>query len=44
LERAFFTVSSFSDYKKKSEEKIKQGIISKSALQNATIEEFAIGT
>ena len=44
LERAFFNVSSFSDYKKKSEEKIKQGIISKSALQNATIEEFAIGT
>ena len=44
LERAFFNVSSFSDYKKKSEEKIKQGIISKSGLQNATIEELAIGT
>jgi len=27
LERAFFNVSSFSDYKKKSEEKIKQGVI-----------------
>ena len=44
LERAFFNVSSFSDYKKKSEEKIKKGIISKNGLQNATIEELAIGT
>ena len=44
LERAFFTVSSFSDYKKKSEEKIRQGIISKTGLHDAVIEEFAIGT
>tara|TARA_Y100000590_G_scaffold200782_1_gene228136 strand:+ start:1223 stop:2314 length:1092 start_codon:yes stop_codon:yes gene_type:complete len=44
LERAFFTVSSFSDYKKKSEDKIKQGIISKSDLKNAVIEQLAIGT
>ncbi len=44
LERAFFTVSSFSDYKKKSEEKIRQGVISKTGLRDAVIEEFAIGT
>ena len=44
LERAFFTVSSFSDYKKKSEEKIRHGIISKTGLHDAVIEELAIGT
>ena len=44
LERAFFIVSSFSDYKKKSEEKIRQGIISKTGLHDAVIEELAIGT
>ena len=44
LERAFFTVTSYSDYKKKSEEKIKQGIISRKDLEKASIEELAIGT
>jgi 5-formaminoimidazole-4-carboxamide-1-(beta)-D-ribofuranosyl 5'-monophosphate synthetase len=44
LERAFFTVSSFSDYKKKSESRIKQGIISKNDLKNAVIEQLVIGT
>jgi 5-formaminoimidazole-4-carboxamide-1-(beta)-D-ribofuranosyl 5'-monophosphate synthetase len=44
LERAFFTVSSYSDYKKKSQEKIKQGIITKSDLQKSSIEELVIGT
>ena len=44
LERAFFTVSSYSDYKKKSDEKIKQGIIAKKDLEKASIEELAIGT
>ena len=44
LERAFFTVTSYADYKKKSAEKIKQGIISKKDLENSSIEEFAIGT
>ena len=44
LERAFFTVSSYSDYKKKSEEKIKQGLISKKDLAKASIEQLAIGT
>ncbi|MFB5610827.1 MAG: DUF1297 domain-containing protein [Nitrosopumilaceae archaeon] len=44
LERAFFTVSSYSDYKKKAEQKIKQGIVSKNDLENSSIEELAIGT
>ncbi|NIP62435.1 MAG: DUF1297 domain-containing protein [Nitrosopumilaceae archaeon] len=44
LERAFFTVSSYQDYKTKSEQKIKDGIISKKDLKNAVIEELAIGT
>jgi len=44
LERAFFTVLSYSDYKKKSAEKIKQGIIAKKDLENSSIEEIAIGT
>ncbi len=44
LERAFFTVSSHSDYKEKSGKKIKQGMISKSDLKNSTIEELLIGT
>lgn len=44
IERAFFTVSSYEDYKKKSEERINKGIISKKDLQNASIEEFIIGT
>jgi len=44
LERAFFTVTSYSDYKKKSDEKIKQGIISKKDLQESSIEELVIGT
>ena len=44
LERAFFMVSSYSDYKKKSEQKIKQGIVSKKNLENSSIEELSIGT
>ena len=44
LERAFFTVSSYSDFKKKSEEKIKNGIISRKDLNESSIEELAIGT
>jgi 5-formaminoimidazole-4-carboxamide-1-(beta)-D-ribofuranosyl 5'-monophosphate synthetase len=44
LERAFFTVSSYSDFKKKSENKIKQGLISKKDLENSSIEELTIGT
>lgn len=44
LERAFFIVNSHSDYKDKSEKKIKQGLISRDALKDASIEEFVIGT
>lgn len=44
LERAFFTVSSYKDYKEKSDAKIKQGLISKKDLERASIEELAIGT
>ena len=44
LERAFFTVTSYADYKAKSAEKIKQGVISKNDLENSSIEELAIGT
>lgn len=44
LERAFFTVSSYKDYKEKSEDKIKQGLISRKDLEKASIEELAIGT
>ena len=44
LERAFFTVSSYKDYKEKSDEKIKQGIISRKDLEKSSIEELVIGT
>jgi 5-formaminoimidazole-4-carboxamide-1-(beta)-D-ribofuranosyl 5'-monophosphate synthetase len=44
LERAFFTVSSYKDYKEKSEEKIKKGLISRKDLERSSIEELAIGT
>lgn len=44
LERAFFTVSSYADYKIKSEEKIKKGIIAREDLRKASIEELVIGT
>lgn len=44
LERAFFTVSSYKDYKEKSQTRIKQGLISKSDLEKSSIEELVIGT
>jgi 5-formaminoimidazole-4-carboxamide-1-(beta)-D-ribofuranosyl 5'-monophosphate synthetase len=44
LERAFFIVSSYEDYKKKSKQKIEQGLINKQDLENATIEEYVPGT
>lgn len=44
LERAFFIVSSYDDYKKKSRQKIEQGIISRHDLESATIEEYVLGT
>jgi 5-formaminoimidazole-4-carboxamide-1-(beta)-D-ribofuranosyl 5'-monophosphate synthetase len=44
LERAFFVVSSYEDYKKKSKQKIEQGLVSKTDLEKATIEEYVPGT
>ena len=44
LERAFFIVSSFEDYKKKSKQKIEQGLVTKQDLEKATIEEYVPGT
>ena len=44
LERAFFIVSSYEDYKRKANLKIEQGLISEADLRVATIEEYIIGT
>jgi 5-formaminoimidazole-4-carboxamide-1-(beta)-D-ribofuranosyl 5'-monophosphate synthetase len=45
LERAFFIVTSYDDYKKKSQDKIDKGIIDKESLKNnSTIEQYLIGT
>ena len=44
LERAFFTVSSYEDYKEKSDKRVKQGIISRKDLERSSIEELVMGT
>src|ERR671925_132210 len=44
LERAFFIVSSFEDYKRKAKLKIKEHLINEEDLNSATIEEYVIGT
>ncbi|MEW6043741.1 MAG: formate--phosphoribosylaminoimidazolecarboxamide ligase family protein [Thermoproteota archaeon] len=44
LERAFFTASSYDDYVKKSQGRLKKGIISSEDLKKASIEELVIGT
>lgn len=44
LERAFFIVTSFEDFKKKSRQKIEQGLVTKQDLESATIEEYVLGT
>jgi len=45
LERAFFIVTSFDDYKKKSKDRIDKGIIDKETLENnSLIEQYLIGT
>ena len=44
LERAFFFVSSYNDYLEKTKMKIKSGLISKTDLESAIIEEYVIGT
>lgn len=43
LERGFFTASSYKEYLEKSESLIKQGVISRKALENARIERYIIG-
>jgi 5-formaminoimidazole-4-carboxamide-1-(beta)-D-ribofuranosyl 5'-monophosphate synthetase len=43
LERGFFSASSYKEYKEKSDTLLKQGVITKDALQNARIEEYIIG-
>ncbi|HZH39337.1 MAG TPA: DUF1297 domain-containing protein, partial [Bacillales bacterium] len=45
LERAFFIVTSFDDYKRKSQDRIDKGIIDKETLENnSVIEQYLIGT
>ncbi|MDQ3873650.1 MAG: formate--phosphoribosylaminoimidazolecarboxamide ligase family protein [Thermoproteota archaeon] len=44
LERAFFIVSSYEDYQKKSEQKIEQALVTKHDLERAIIEEYVPGT
>ncbi len=44
LERAFFTVASYDDYKQRSQAKINDGTISEQGLADASIEELIIGT
>jgi 5-formaminoimidazole-4-carboxamide-1-(beta)-D-ribofuranosyl 5'-monophosphate synthetase len=44
LERAFFIVSSYEDYEKKSKQKIEQGLVTKEDLESAAIEQYVPGT
>ncbi|MDQ4101157.1 MAG: formate--phosphoribosylaminoimidazolecarboxamide ligase family protein [Thermoproteota archaeon] len=44
LERAFFVVSSYEDYKKKSKQKIDQRLVTMEDLKSATIEQYVPGT
>src|SRR5919202_2420174 len=44
LERAFFIVSSYEDYKRKAKLKIEDGFINEEDLNSAIIEEYIIGT
>jgi 5-formaminoimidazole-4-carboxamide-1-(beta)-D-ribofuranosyl 5'-monophosphate synthetase len=43
VERAFFYASSPEEFRRKAEERIKKGIISREALEKAVIEEYVIG-
>lgn len=43
LERGFFTASSYREYQEKSEALIKQGVITREALESARIERYIIG-
>ncbi len=42
-ERAFFLVNSYEEYKVESEKRLKSGVIDRSGLDNAIIEEFVLG-
>src|SRR5690349_19620774 len=44
LERAFFIVSSYEDYKRKAKLKVEDGLINEDDLNSAVIEEYVIGT
>lgn len=44
LERAFFIVTSYEDYEKKSKQKIEQRLVTKEDLDSATIEQYVPGT
>jgi len=44
LERAFFIVTSYEDYQKKSKQKIQDGLITEQDLEAAVIEEYVLGT
>jgi 5-formaminoimidazole-4-carboxamide-1-(beta)-D-ribofuranosyl 5'-monophosphate synthetase len=44
LERAFFIVTSYEDYKKKSKSMIEKGLVNEEDLNSAIIEEYVIGT
>ena len=43
LERGFFTAATYEEYLKKSEALLKQGVITREALDNARIERYVIG-
>jgi 5-formaminoimidazole-4-carboxamide-1-(beta)-D-ribofuranosyl 5'-monophosphate synthetase len=43
LERGFFTASTYEEYQQKSENLLKEGIITKEALDAARVEEYVIG-
>jgi 5-formaminoimidazole-4-carboxamide-1-(beta)-D-ribofuranosyl 5'-monophosphate synthetase len=44
LERSFFIVSSYEDYKRKAKLKVEQGLIKEEDLNSAVIEEYIVGT
>jgi len=43
VERAFFFASSAKDFEKKLDERVKRGVISREAAENAVIEEYIVG-
>jgi 5-formaminoimidazole-4-carboxamide-1-(beta)-D-ribofuranosyl 5'-monophosphate synthetase len=43
IERAFFYATSFAEFKKKADERIKQGLISREDLEKSVIEEYVLG-